>query len=128
MIKYIFFPLLLTLGLSSCDCSYSYGVYVENATGEDLVVAFKSKTSETEEKINLSDGEKKMIIKNAEIDPQGDCSGTSSNHCKFVAAYVYGIKSDTIYSKKEWCSDKVIFEKTDFQEGEFIIKYTSDDF
>lgn len=128
MIKNISFLILLTLGLSSCDCTYSYGVYVENATGEDLEVAFKTATSDVEEKITLSNGEKKFIIENLEYHPKGDCTGTTSAHCKFVADYVHGFIRDTVQSKIEWCDEKIIFEKMDIQEAEFLIKYTADDF
>ena len=131
MLKHISLLILIITGLASCDQTYSYSVYVENATGEDLEVAFKSVTDERgniEEKVNIPNGEKKLIIKNATVASEGDDLGTSSKHCKFVAEYVMGTIQDSISSNIEWCSDKVVFQKTDIEEGEFLIKYTTEDF
>ena len=128
MYKYLFFLFLVTLGISSCNCSYSYGVYVENATGEKLTIAFKTVQSNSEEKVILSPGEKKYIIENVAFQPKGDCTGTAAEHCKFIAEYVHGFLRDTIQSDIKWCDQTITFEKTDIQEGEFIIKYTTDDF
>ena len=128
MIKYIFFLISLSLGISSCECSYSYGIYVENATGEDLEVVFKSSSSDVEERISFSKGEKKYILQHVEHAPEGDCTGAIAEHCEFVAEYVQGIIRDSIQSKTKWCDPKISFEKTDIQEGEFLIKFTEEDF
>ena len=128
MNKYISFLVLLTLGLNSCDCTYSYSVYVENATGENLKVIYKRVASDIEEKISLPEGESKMIIKNVAFQPEGDCSGTTSAHCSFVAKYVKAFIRDSVQSKIAWCSEAIKFEKSDIQEGEFIIKYYPNDF
>ncbi len=117
--------------LSSCECTYQYGVYIKNSTGTDLKVAYKSTNDvngTVEEEIILQDGELKRIIWTADIDTGEGCSGSSPTHCSYVAEYVNAYINETTPSTIQWCDQAITFSKTDIQQAEFTIEYTIDDF
>jgi hypothetical protein len=128
---YIFFGVAMCLGFLSCNCKTQYGVYVKNDTLENLTLSFKSNIDEKgpiEETLILAPGDYKRIIWTQDLQFEEDCSGTTTNHCKYVAEYVKAYIRDSIPSNLNWCDEKIHFEKTDIGQAEFTINYTPSDF
>ena len=131
MIKNIFVFLLISGTLISCDCTYQYGVFVKNSTGEDINITYKSLSGEKagfETETVVKTGELKHIISTYDLETGEGCEGCKETHCNLVAEYVNAEIRDGILSTKKWCSDNIKFEKTDIQQAEFTIEYTLEDF
>ncbi len=130
MFKKLIFSIITILAFFSCDCTYQYGVYVRNETGEDLKIAYKTNVDqrgEVEETIILPKGKNKFIINSTDLNTGKGCPGAKATDCKLVADYVTAYLGDK-KSKIEWCSDAVQFDKTDIQQAEFTIVYQLEDF
>lgn len=123
--------LFLLLFLSSCECTYQYGVYVMNDTREEIVIKYQTDVDidgPKEEALILGPGEQKRIIYTENLDTDDGCGGTRPDHCKMVAEYIQAFLRDTIPSTINWCDPSIKFEKTDIQQAEFTIVYTEEDF
>ena len=123
--------ILLCIAFASCDCTYQYGVFVKNSTGEDIKVTYLSLSGEKagfETESFLKAGELKQIISTYDLETGNGCEGCKETHCTLVAEYVNAEIRDGIPSTKKWCSENIKFEKTDVQQAEFTIEYTLDDF
>ena len=122
---------LVSTALISCDCTYQYGVFVKNSTGENIKITYKSLSGEKagfESEIVLKDGEQKQIISSYDLETGEGCTGCKEAHCKLVAEYVNAEIRDGIPSTIKWCDKNIQFDKTDIQQAEFTIEYTLEDF
>jgi len=131
MSKFIFIGLFAATLWVSCTCTYQYDVYVSNKTTEPIRVAYKTLhdvRGEVEETIELAPGAQKRIIQTTDLNPGEGCRGTMAKDCALVAVYVRAFLRDSIPSKKAWCGEGVLFQKTDIQQAEFIIQYKPTDF
>lgn len=131
MPKIIALVSLCLLLLTACNCTYQYEVYVENNTDEPLKIAFKTtadRAGALETVRVLEANQRQRIISSIDIPVDNNCMGTSAEHCQYVAEYVRAFKNDTIPSTLNWCSEKIVFEKMDIQQGQFTIRYTASDF
>ena len=116
---------------AACNCTYQYDVYVINETDSTLKVVYKSivdRKGVVEDVTTISPGKQERIINSIDIDVDNNCAGTSALHCNYVAEYVHVFKNDTLQGKIQWCDKEVVFQKVDIQQGEFLMRYTNDDF
>lgn len=130
MKNHLLLSILILLGLSSCDSTVQYNVYVKNSTAENLEVVFKSPAdinSKDEQVIILKAGEQKQIISTANLDIK-ESSSTTADHCIHVAEYVNTYTPNKIPSKIKWCDENIKFEKEDIGQAVFTIEYTAADF
>ncbi len=130
MKNYLFLGFILLIGLSACDSSVQYNVYVKNSTSEDLKVVFKSlneTSNKGEQTIQLKAGEQKQIISTINIE-LGESASTTPNHCNLVAEYIHAYTKDKIPSKTKWCDQDIKFEKEDIGQAVFTIDYSEKDF
>lgn len=132
MIKRILFLAAIVIMFNACDSNYAYSVYVQNKTGEDLTIKYKAKMSATEAMIEktiiLAANESKTIIPPVEIEAAYGDPSDGIAHCNLIAEYITAYNEANQASSLKWCSDKVKYNISDIQEGEFTMTYTADDF
>ena len=129
--KRLFFGLGILIGLSACNVNPSYTVYVRNATGEDLTIAYKSINDVrgvTEETIMLKDGAGETIIRTYDlIIPEGG-EMTRPIACEFVAEYMKFTIRDNVESNIKWCDPAIKLETMDIGQEEFGLEFRLSDF
>ena len=130
MKNHFLFSILMLLGLSSCDSSVQYNVYVKNSTGENLKVVFKSPNdvnNKEEQTIELKAGALRQIISTPNLEII-DSSWTTPDHCHHVAEYIKAFTPNNRSSKIKWCDKEIKFEKEDIGQAVFTLEYTANDF
>jgi len=130
MLKKLIYLCFVLLGFSACGDNWQYDVYVENASGEDLKIEYKTQNAKegtVEKTMVLPNGGRERLISTIDIDFSKNKSENSAKHCELVAEYINAYKSDTP-SKIKWCSNNIKYQTVDIGQGEFTIRYTSKDF
>ena len=124
--KMIQFATIVCLAmLYSCSDAHQYDVYVQNDSGKNIKVSYKTlkdRDGIKEETIDLKSGAYQQIISTGDIRSAERTIKPKAQDCHLVAEYVKAYSGE-IESNLHWCSSEVGFVIEDIGEGRFTIIY-----